>query len=159
MRIRKIEPRDFAKVAELENKNWTSLSTPVIMASTAEKIMEKVLKGTTYFLAVNDEDTEILGILDSHVRHGVIAGAHVITFGLMTDELARHQGVAHELLAHFLDYAKSEDFRKVSIEVLGDNPVAQHLYESFGFVLEGREKEEFYLDGHYVDNLHYAYFL
>ena len=59
--IRKIEPRDFVKVAQLENENWTLASTPHVMDSSAEKIIGKIMTGTTYFLAVeNDEILEYL---------------------------------------------------------------------------------------------------
>lgn len=62
MEIRKIEPRDFVKVAQLENENWTLASTRHIMDSSAEKIISKIMSGTTYLLA--EEHGEILGILD-----------------------------------------------------------------------------------------------
>lgn len=43
MEIRKIEPRDFVKVAQLENENWTLASTPHVMDSSAEKIIGKIM--------------------------------------------------------------------------------------------------------------------
>ena len=156
IQIRKIEPRDFATVAALENENWDSHSTPVEMHSSADKILENVLKGVQYLLATDEETDEILGILDFHVKHGMSAGSHVATFGLMTVEKARHQGIAHKLLGDFIVLAREENFCKLSIEVLAGNTEAIKLYESFDFVLEGRLNDEFYLDGHYVDNLWYG---
>lgn len=37
MKIRPIEPHDFAYVAKIENQNWTLKSTPFIINSSAEK--------------------------------------------------------------------------------------------------------------------------
>ena len=42
MEIRKIEPRDFVKVAQLENENWTLASTPHVMDSSAGKLSVKL---------------------------------------------------------------------------------------------------------------------
>jgi RimJ/RimL family protein N-acetyltransferase len=37
--------------------------------------------------------------------------------------------------------------------VLGTNPAARALYEAYGFVVEGVQREEFLLDGRYVDDV------
>lgn len=162
MEIRTIEPRDFATVAQLENENWTKISTPVDMNSTVEQIMEKVLKGMQYFLAVDENSGEILGVLDCGPRHPhprVSSGNHVMTFGVMTVEKARGKGIAQALILHLIDFVKSDGVKKLSIEALSTNPAALKLYEKLGFVQEGCQKAEFYLDGKYVDNLIYAYFI
>ena len=67
MEIRTIEPRDFVEVATLENQNWTLQETPHLMAATAGQIMNKVLSGTTYLVAIEDE--KIVGVLDYKPRH------------------------------------------------------------------------------------------
>ncbi|GBG96907.1 GNAT family N-acetyltransferase [Lactococcus termiticola] len=160
MQIRDIQPKDFADVADFENENWTGIATPVIMSSTAEQIMNKILReGRDYYLAVNDDDNQILGILDAGLRHPILASRHVMTFGLIVAEDFREQGIAKALLKHFLEIARKEGFQKISMEVLAGNEPAISLYESFGFVLEGRQKKEFKIEGRYVDNLLYAYFL
>ena len=157
MEIRKIEPRDFARVAQLENENWTAESTPIIMNSSAESIMDRVLKGMNYLLAT--ENGKIVAILDYNQRHALVAERKVIAFGLMTIKNQRRKGIAQRLIQYFLELAKKEGYRKISIEVLSTNSPAIHFYEKLGFICEGRQKAEFYLNDHYVDNLFYAYFL
>lgn len=128
MEIRKIEPRDFVKVAQLENENWILASTPHVMDSSAEKIIGKIMTGTTYFLAV--ENDEILGILDYGPRHKSEFGRHTVTFGIMTAQEARGKGVATTLINFFIDFAKKEGFKKITIQVMGSNPAALKLYKN-----------------------------
>ncbi|PCS00203.1 GNAT family N-acetyltransferase [Lactococcus fujiensis] len=157
MEIRKIEPHDFAEVARLENENWTLDSTPHTMNSSAESIMKKVLEGTTYLLAV--ENGEILGLLDFNGRHRSIYGRHVATFGVMTVKNARHKGVASSLIHYFFEMAKSQNYKKVTIQVLGSNPSALELYKRLGFYEEARLKKEFFINGKYIDDYCFAYYL
>ncbi len=157
MEIRKIEPRDFVKVAQLENENWTLASTPHVMDSSAEKIIGKIMTGTTYFLAV--ENDEILGILDYGPRHKSEFGRHTVTFGIMTAQEARGKGVATTLINFFIDFAKKEGFKKITIQVMGSNPAVLKLYNKLGFVEEGRLKKEFFIDGEYIDDCILAFYL
>lgn len=155
MEIRKIEPRDFVKVAQLENENWTLASTRHIMDSSAEKIISKIMSGTTYLLA--EEHGEILGILDYGFRHKSVFGKHIVIFGLMTAKEARGRGIATALINFFIDLAQKEGFKKISIQVMGSNPAALALYNKLGFVEEGRLKKEFFIDGDYVDDCFLAF--
>ncbi|MEY8457591.1 GNAT family N-acetyltransferase [Lactococcus ileimucosae] len=157
MKIRPIEPHDFATVARLENQNWTLKSTPLIINSSAEKIMKKILKGTRYLLA--EEKGKILGVLDYGPRNKSEFGAHVLTFGVITVQEARGKGIATQLIQHLIHEARTENYEKITINAMSSNPKALHLYERLGFVLEGQLRKEYYIDGNYVDSLIYAYYL
>lgn len=159
MQIRQIEPRDFAKVADLENKNWTLESTPVILNASAEKILDKIMKGSRYFLAEDEENGDILGILDCGSHHVSEFASHVLTFGVMTVEKARGKGVASSLIKYIIQLAKDEGYKKISIRAMGTNPTALSLYTKLGFVIEGQLKAEFFINGKYVDDYFLAYYL
>jgi RimJ/RimL family protein N-acetyltransferase len=45
------------------------------------------------------------------------------------------------------------------LHVLGSNRAAQALYERMGYVVEGRYREEFLIDGDYVDDVSLGKFL
>ena len=157
MEIRKIEPRDFAQVAQIENENWTLSSTPHVMNSSVEAVMRKVLNGTTYLLAV--ENGEILGLLDYAPLHPSEFAQHVVTFGLVTVQKARHKGIATQLLNYFIKQARLENFKKITIKVLSSNPEAISFYEHRSFAKEAELKSEFLIDGKYVNDLTYVYYL
>ncbi|WP_270232848.1 GNAT family N-acetyltransferase [Lactococcus garvieae] len=156
MKIRPIEPHDFAYVAKIKNQNWTLKSTPFIINSSAEKIMKKVLQGTRYLLA--EEEGVLLGVLDYGPNKSEF-GSHVITFGVMTVKEARGKGVATQLIQHLIHEARAEKYEKITINVMSSNPTAVALYERLGFELEGRLKKEYFIDDLYVDSLIYAYYL
>ncbi|QPS70875.1 GNAT family N-acetyltransferase [Lactococcus garvieae] len=157
MKIRPIEPHDFANVAKIENQNWTLKSTPFIINSSAEKIMKKILKGTRYLLA--EENGKILGVLDYGQRNKSEFGSHVITFGVMTVQEARGKGVATALIQYLIREARTENYEKITINAMSSNPKALTLYEHLGFVREGELKKEYFIDGTYIDSLIYAYYL
>ena len=49
--------------------------------------------------------------------------------------------------------AASRGARRLTLRVLGPNAVARGLYEACGFTVEGVLREEFLLDGRYVDDV------
>lgn len=157
MEIRKIEPRDFAIVAQLENENWLQSSTPVIIDSTAEKIIDKLSKGVRYYLAV--ENGEILAVLDFQEKYPFPSGAQTLLFGLMVKKEERHKGIGQALIHFLIELAQKENYKKISMAALGSNPQALHFYEKLGFILEGKQSKEFFINEQWVDNYWYAYFL
>ncbi len=51
--------------------------------------------------------------------------------------------------------AKKEKMHKIELDVIADNKNAIHLYENFGFQIEGVSKDSFYgSDGKYHDMVH-----
>lgn len=157
--IRQMEPKDFAKVAEIENSGWTSLSTPVKIQSSPERYIENLQMGVRYLLAVAEQTDEIFGVLVLHDRHKMAAGQHVLTFSPLVIESARRQGLGAYLVEFVKSYARGEAYSKISIEVLSTDLPAIHLYEKCGFIKEGEQKKEYLIDGQWVDNLYYAYFI
>ncbi|MFV0556439.1 MAG: GNAT family N-acetyltransferase [Lactovum sp.] len=158
--IRQMEPKDFAKVAKLENKNWTSYETPAIIDSSVERYIDEIQSGIRYFLAVEETSDEIFAVLVLFDKHRNLSTNHkVLTFSPMVIKSARGQGLGKFLLEFILDYAKDEGYHKISISVLSTNKVAINIYESANFVIEGIEHKEFFLNDIWVDNIIYAYFL
>ena len=69
----------------------------------------------------------------------------------------RNKGIGFVSTCLILDYAfKGLDFRKVSLEVIEKNPNAIALYERIGFQREGKKREEYYMDGKYIDTYLYG---
>ncbi|GAB2026045.1 GNAT family N-acetyltransferase [Lactovum odontotermitis] len=157
--LRQMEPRDFAEVAELENKFWTPVETPAIIQSSAERYIENIQDGVRYLLAVEETSDEIFGVLVLHNRHKVETGKHVLTFSPMVVASARHQGIGSFLVEFTKEYAREEGYKKISIEALSTDTAALALYKKCGFVQEGLQKKEFFINGNWVDNYWYAYFV
>ncbi|MGW1405265.1 N-acetyltransferase family protein [Streptomyces sp. NPDC002403] len=73
--------------------------------------------------------------------------------GLAVAGRARGRGVARALLRAAFAAARDEGANRMTLRVLGHNTPARALYESEGFVVEGVLPGEFFLDGHYVDDV------
>ena len=79
-------------------------------------------------------------------------------FGIYIGDTAhRNKGIGYVSTCLILDYAfNGLDFRKVSLEVIENNPNAIALYERIGFVKEGTRRQEYFVDGKYVDTRMYG---
>ena len=86
--------------------------------------------------------------------------AHVMYIaGIAVDEPARKQGAATRLLEAAERYATDRGCRKLSLRVLGTNEPAIRLYERLGFVREGTLRDEFLINGAFVDDVIMARYL
>ena len=65
----------------------------------------------------------------------------------------RRRGVASALLAAAEQHARVRGARKLSLRVLGTNETAMRLYERLGFRREGTLRDEFRIDGRFVDDV------
>jgi ribosomal protein S18 acetylase RimI-like enzyme len=66
---------------------------------------------------------------------------------------ARRRGIAAMLLAAAEQRARDRGLRKLSLRVLSTNQGAISLYERLGFSREGDLREEFLINGSYVDDI------
>ena len=65
------------------------------------------------------------------------------------------KGYGREAVALLLDYAfRIRNFRKVSLDTSSSNERAIRCYLACGFVEEGRRRQQLWLDGEYVDEVH-----
>ena len=66
----------------------------------------------------------------------------------------RGQGIGTLLMARAVDWARASGVvRRIELKVFVRNVRAIHLYEKFGFVVEGRHRQAVYRYGEYVDLL------
>ncbi|MBA2948530.1 GNAT family N-acetyltransferase [Streptomyces himalayensis] len=98
------------------------------------------------------------GRIVGYVRLGIptplLSNAHVRQIqGLAVADEARGQGVGRALVRAAVDEARRQGARRITLRVLGPNTPARKLYESEGFVVEGVQPGEFFLDGEYVDDV------
>ena len=90
-------------------------------------------------------------------RSPVASNAHVgLLAWLAVTPAAQGKGVGRALSEHVLAAARARGFRKVALNVLARNTRAVALYESLGFVVEGRRVGEYVLCGEAVDSLELA---
>jgi putative acetyltransferase len=105
---------------------------------------------------VAEVESRIVGILGLHVeagprRHGVAS------FGMAVHDEFQNRGVGSALLTAMLELGENWlGLRRIELTVYTDNSAAVHLYEKFGFVIEGTAKRYALRGGEYVDAFHMA---
>lgn len=79
---------------------------------------------------------------------------HAVTLGISVDRVWRRQGVGTQLLENAIAWArKSGLVSRIELSVFERNSTAIHLYEKFGFDVEGKRRRAVFRDGTYLDTL------
>ncbi len=72
----------------------------------------------------------------------------------------QNAGLGTALTNRVLQLAQKEKMHRIELSVVAENMIALHLYEKFGFQIEGRHRDDFYgCDGKYRDTISMALLL
>ena len=159
VRVRQATEDDEAALTELDAMAWSPRSgfPSVIERHHAQDFI--------FFSADNPPEAflvaESAGVILGYVRltppSRLPEHAHVMLIGgIAVHPSARRRGLAAALLAASEVHAVNEGARKLSLRVLGTNEPAIILYERSGFHREGVLREEFLINGVYVDDVFMA---
>lgn len=152
--IRNATLADEQALGELDRRCWsTSHSVQPRPAPPYPPFFDRThLPG--HYLVAEAADLGVVGFLRFVRPSELPCNAHVRQIqGLLVDPAARRRGVARALLDAALRRARREGARRLTLRVLGHNTPARTLYEAAGFTVEGVLREEFLLDGRYVDDV------
>jgi ribosomal protein S18 acetylase RimI-like enzyme len=150
--VRPATPDDEAHLAALDQLTWSWRSSPAPAPP----------PGTPFFgERTQPEDVLVAaagGAVVGYVRIGaptsVASNRHVVAItGLAVDPRRRGEGIGRALVDAAAREAAARGARRLTLRVLGPNTTARALYEGAGFVVEGVLREEFHLDGRYVDDV------
>lgn len=153
IRIRPARRGDDAALAELDAVAWST-------ESGFPSVISRHNNG--FFSADSPPDAhlvaEINGAVAGYIRlkppTPLPENAHVIQVqGIAVHPTARRRGVAAALLAGAEHQCRDRGKRKLSLRVLSTNRSAIKLYEQMGFAPEGVLREEFVINGSYVDDI------
>jgi ribosomal protein S18 acetylase RimI-like enzyme len=105
-------------------------------------------RSETYYVAV--EGNLVLGWCDvlrqfAHVRQ------HIGTLGMAVAASHRGRGVGKVLITKAIEHASMRGLTRIELTVHSQNVVAQSLYASVGFKLEGTQRNAWLMDGVYFD--------
>lgn len=79
---------------------------------------------------------------------------HAVTLGMSVDQDWRGQGIGGQLITRAIEWAKSAgSIKRIELAVFERNTIAIHLYQKFGFEIEGRRRKAVFRDGQYLDGL------
>jgi ribosomal protein S18 acetylase RimI-like enzyme len=103
---------------------------------------------------VSEVNGTIAGYVKLRQATELKASRHVLhVAGLAVSPAHQRQGIGRALMEAAIEQARRRGARRLTLRVLGPNTRAQALYESLGFEVEGVQREEFLLEGRYVDDV------
>ncbi|MDF2570111.1 MAG: acetyltransferase family protein [Sporomusa sp.] len=140
--IRGVRPEDLDRVTEIE-----AVCFPAAEAAPRQSFKERIAAFPDYFL-VAEADGVLIGFINGcitnsaviydelfhNTQHHIPDGKNLTVFGLDVVPEYRNQGVAAQLMNHFIQLAKNTDRRSV---ILTCKDRLVHYYESFGYINNG----------------------
>lgn len=82
------------------------------------------------------------------------ATRHAVTLGISVWKEWRSRGVGGALMAHAIEWARGTGIvTRIELNVYARNEPAIHLYQKFGFTIEGRRRRAIYQNGEYLEDL------
>ena len=150
--LRLARPADDAVLSQLDADVWSPLHAVTPRRTPSDGSFFENCRPENHVVA--ELDGEVVGYVRMKCPTSLPSNAHVWEIrGLAVAPKARGRGIARALLEAAMEEARRGGARRMSLRVLGHNTPARRLYESMGFVVEGVQPEEFFLDGVYVDDV------
>ncbi|MDH5163496.1 GNAT family N-acetyltransferase [Heyndrickxia oleronia] len=158
--IREIKLEDASKLFQHTQLVFTQstflLTTPEEFTLTIERqrdwIKEQSKLGN--YMLVAEYNGKIIGFLNAS-RSQRKRVSHNCMFGISIQKDYWNKGIGRKMIMNMLQWAESHpQIEKVLLEVFAHNERAIHLYQSLGFIEEGRKKKHIkFDDGTYVDEI------
>jgi ribosomal protein S18 acetylase RimI-like enzyme len=152
MEIRRARAEDDAPLKALDAATWSPVVTPGPSPDPDTAFFKPDEDPANHLVAV--VDGTIAGYIKLRPPTPLEASKHVVAIhGLAVDPSYQRRGIARALLEAAATDASERGARRLTLRVLGPNTGARALYESCGFEVEGILREEFFLDGSYIDDV------
>lgn len=149
--VRAREPRDLEALTEICNCPSVIAGTLQLPYRSVESRREWMAPTANAHHLVAEVDGRVVGNLGLHTNT-TPRQRHVGSIGMMVHEDFQRRGVGTALMLAMIDLADNWlGLRRLDLHVYVDNAPAVHLYEKFGFVIEGTARQFALRGGLYVD--------
>jgi ribosomal protein S18 acetylase RimI-like enzyme len=150
--IRVATVADDAALAAIDRATSSWLSSPAPVPPDGETFFDG--RADPEDVLVAESGGAVVGYVQIGPSIPVLSNAHVMTVrGLAVEPGRRGEGIGRRLVEAAVAAARGRGARRLTLRVLGPNAAARAVYEACGFVVEGVLREEFLLDGRYVDDV------
>ena len=158
--IRMARPEDAEILAAAQRE---IAKTPGLLASRPEELKDETFRDKIIFLSTHDSglcavieaDEKIVGhaFLEPHK---LVVTSHVVFLTIVINEEHQGHGLGRMLMNYLIDWTKANPrIEKFELQVRSSNVRAIGLYQSLGFVEEGRKTKRLkYGPGDYQDDVY-----
>ncbi|KZZ86357.1 GNAT family N-acetyltransferase [Bacillus sp. SJS] len=145
------------KAAESVVRSGVYIQKEQVRTLEEEREFIKEIKEKDHMYAAVELEGEVIGI--ARVLRGELKmKRHTGLFRTWLTSSAQGLGIGKEAMNYTLEWCQAHQLHKLCLTVFKSNEVAVKLYEKTGFVIEGVQKDQVYLNGKYDDEIHMAYF-
>jgi RimJ/RimL family protein N-acetyltransferase len=149
--VRAAAAADEESLAVLDRAAWTPFSSPGPLAEDEPFFNERNPREGVLVAIV---DGEVAGYVRVQRPTRFRSSDHVLAVnGVAVDPSRQGRGIGRVLMEAAITEARRRGARRLTLRVFSPNERARRLYESVGFVVEGVLRDEFFLDGRYVDDV------
>ena len=150
--VRPARAEDDPDLQALDAATWSWVVSPAPRPPHGRRFFDAATRPDDVLVAVVD------GVVAGYVALGPVlplaANRHVLELkGLAVDPGQRRRGIGASLVRAAVEAASARGARRLRLRVLAPNQAARALYEACGFEVEGVLREEFRLEGRYVDDV------
>lgn len=150
--VRRARPDDEAPLRRIDLLTWTSAVSPAPTPDPADLFFGDRTAPDDVIVA--ELDGAVVGYVRLDQRGPLPSHAHVLLVnGLAVAPEHQGLGAGRALVEAVVAEARARGARKLALRVLAPNVGARRLYAACGFVEEGVLREEFLLDGRFVDDV------
>ena len=153
--IRRAVSEDCAGVAEMFESFKVYPGTLQVPYPSREYWRRRITENpeSSYYL-VGVVDERVVGMVSIDTFPLRPRRKHAGAIGISVHEEWQGKGVGGALMRAILELADNWlNLTRLELEVFAENEAAIHLYERFGFGVEGRLRQHAFRDGRYVDSI------
>jgi L-phenylalanine/L-methionine N-acetyltransferase len=151
--IRHATPADYESVSRIfcgPKAIWGTFQVPFPSPELWRKRLAEPESGLTALVAGHESD--LIGMLGLHTHPQVPRRRHAGYIGMAVRDDCQGQGVGTALMRAALELADQWlNLTRLELNVFTDNAPAVHLYQKFGFAIEGTLRQFAFRDGEFVD--------
>jgi ribosomal protein S18 acetylase RimI-like enzyme len=150
--VRVAREEDDGALAGLDYATWSPDVTPAPAWSRDRRFFGAGSRPEDVLVA--EVDGRVVGYAKLGPALSLESNRHVVELkGLAVDPGHHGRGIGRLLVEAAIRVAVERGARRLTLRVLDPNTAAKALYRSCGFTVEGVLREEFSLDGRYVDDV------
>jgi|LGVE01.1.fsa_nt_gb RimJ/RimL family protein N-acetyltransferase len=142
---------DFFTIVNTETKNLIrDPGEDTMTLSDERKFIRRVMNSIYQYIYIVMYDEEIIGSIGFRSSHFQRI-THRASIGMSVLQKFNNLGLGTIMMETIIKKAKEVGKLKMELTVRVDNPNAVHLYEKFGFEIEGACKKGFFVDNEFID--------
>lgn len=154
LKIRRAEADDYEQVCEMFASARVYEGTLQVPYPSREYWRRRLSENVdSVYNLVAIVDDQIIGMAGVDTFPHKPRRRHAGAIGICVHEAWQGKGLGTELMRAIIDLADNWlNLMRLELEVYADNEAAIHLYERFGFEVEGTLRQHAFRDGQYVDS-------